>query len=98
MSLSVWQPITSGLAELVQAGSVGTRHPLRPDSAWAMKPFIWPPLTSAVALGAEWGPPPFTSAWSGYVATHCPVCESSTHTVGTPFFMGIPSAPGNVPK
>ncbi len=53
---------------------------------------------SAVALFWLWGPPPLTSAWSTYGFTHCPVVASGEHTVGTPLAMGIPSAPGYVPK
>src|ERR1039458_10242264 len=87
-------PITSGLAELVHAGSVGSVQPFRPDSAWAMNPFIFPAAMSAVALLALWGPPPLTSAWSTYSATHAPEAGSGTHTVGLPCFIGMPSAPG----
>jgi hypothetical protein len=42
--------MTSGVAELLQAGSVGSEQPFLPDSAWPMKPFIFPPLMSAVAF------------------------------------------------
>jgi len=90
--------MTSGVAELRHAGSVAEVQVLLAPSAWAMKPSICPPSMSAVALVSPCGPPPLTSAWSTYGWTQLPVWGSGTQTEGTPSCMGMPSAPGKVPK
>ena len=44
------------------------------------------------------GPPALRSNLSWYGFMQMPVSGSTEHTVGTPCFIGIPSAPGYVPK
>src|SRR5215472_14681801 len=85
--------MTSGVAEFVHAGFVGSAQPFLPANAWATKPSILPPSMSAVALFWPCGPPPFTSEWSTYGLTHALVRGSGTHADA-----GMPSAPGKVPK
>src|ERR1700730_9789850 len=98
MSLAVWYPITSIEREVVHAGSTPSTQRRRPIWPCRMNPFIFAPLTSAIAFLAEWGPPPLTSAWSTYGATQDTVAGLDTHVAGLPFFIGMPSAPGKVPK
>ncbi len=66
----------------------------RPRRARAWNPFIFPPLMSRTASTAEWGPPALRFAVSWYGLTHTCVFGSGEQTVGTPFCIGIPSAPG----
>lgn len=63
-----------------------------------MNPSILPPFTEIAELICRWGPPWLirSSEWNG--GTHLSSTGSGTHTVGLPSFMGMPSAPGNVPK
>ena len=82
------------MGEFAHAGLVTFRQPFAAVSASLTKPFICPPLTSAVAFAALCGPPPFTSAWSTEGGTHWPVARSGAQTVGTPFCIGMPAAPG----
>ena len=65
-----------------------------------MKPFIAPPLTSASAAAWVCGPPSNLMLWLRKGFTHRPFWNLfGTHTANEPFgFVGIPSAPGNVPK
>src|SRR5947209_17880861 len=53
---------------------------------------------SAVALAAECGPPAFLSFVSWYGLSHAPVRGFGLHTVGMPWRIGMPLAPGYVPK
>ena len=89
--------MTSGVAELEHSGLsavlTSTPQPFLAFAAWAMNPSIFPPSTSAIALASPCGPPPLTSAVSWYGFWQPPV-GSGTQTVGTPFFIGMPSAPG----
>ncbi len=59
-----------------------------------MKPSIFPPSTSATEWRWVWGPPfwSWLVEWNG--GTHFCRTGSGTHTVGEPFAMGMPSAPG----
>ncbi len=63
-----------------------------------MKPFIFPWASSATALTCPWGPPPLISEVSWYGLSHLPVIGSVAHSLGTPCDIGMPSAPGYVPK
>ena len=56
--------MTSGVAELVQAGLAGLEQPFFALAACLMNPFIAPLLMSAAALLTLCGPPPLTSAVS----------------------------------
>ena len=94
--------MTSGLAlEGLQLGSNGLRCR---QNLWIAlrtsptKPSILPPLMSLIASMWSCGPPPLRLAESWYGFTHSSVWGSGEQTVGTPSFIGIPSAPGNVPK
>src|SRR5947207_9022346 len=62
------------------------------------QPFIFPSAMSALADHTSCPPPRFRNheSWNGFTQT--PVSGFGLHTVGTPSFIGIPSAPGNVPK
>jgi hypothetical protein len=62
------------------------------------KPFIFPPAMSATASLWSCGPPALRSCGSWYGLTQIPVFGSVEQTVGTPFRIGIPFAPGYVPK
>src|SRR5207253_8777437 len=44
------------------------------------------------------GPTPFAAEWAGNGRSHVPFLGSGTHTLGAPSRIGMPSAPGNVPK
>src|SRR5690349_18694093 len=98
MSDSVWYPITSvGPAE--HNGLVGSLQLESAFSACETKPSIKPPFTSAAIDAAPCGPPPLLSAWSAYGVAQTPAAGSGLHTVGAPLAsVGIPSAPGKVPK
>src|SRR5258707_13105364 len=63
-----------------------------------MNPSILPPLMSRSASTWSCGPPAFRldGSWKGL--THACLYGSGTQTVGTPLRIGMPSAPGNVPK
>ena len=89
--------MTSG-SPFWQLGSSGPLQVFLPPWASAMKPSILPPLMSAAALVSPCGPPAFLSAESWNGLTQVVVFGSGTQTVGTPFRIGIPSAPGKVPK
>src|SRR5215475_5220507 len=82
---------------LAQAGLLASVQPRLALRAWPTNPSIAPPSMSAVALDCPCGPPPLTSAvsWNGRWQ---PPAGSRTQTVGTPPAIGIPSAPGYVPK
>ena len=53
---------------------------------------------SWIASTVSCGPPALRSDVSWYGLTQTCVFGSGLQTVGTPFFIGIPSAPGYVPK
>ena len=53
---------------------------------------------SRIASTWSCGPPALRSAVSWYGFTQTPVAGSVEQTVGTPSSIGIPSAPGYVPK
>src|SRR5437867_7494108 len=63
-----------------------------------MNPSIRPPLRSVTNAPAVCGPPALTGevSWNG--RTHRRVTGSGSLTIGTPPFIGMPSAPGYVPK
>src|SRR5438552_13321744 len=86
------------MSEVAQDGSNWFAHAFCPASACWIKPSILPDLMSALAFVCPCGPPWLRSfeSWNGL--THWPLAGSFTHTAGCPFCMGIPSAPGNVPK
>ena len=64
-----------------------------------MKPSILPPSTSTTECGKSCGPPSLTNVASWYGFWHRCSTGSGTHTFGVPsLFIGMPSAPGNVPK
>src|SRR4029453_3130591 len=98
MSPRGWYPITSGVFVFAHAGFVGSEHPRCALVAWSTKPFIFPPLTSALALSWLFGPQPFTSAWSAYGLSHLPLFEFGRHGDGFPFSLGVPAGCGDVPK
>jgi hypothetical protein len=77
-----------------QSGEFTLTQFLFPFTACAMKPSIFPPSMSVVALVAPWGPPPLTSAASWKGETHVPVVGLFTHTVNLPPAAGSPSPPG----
>ena len=87
-----------GASEHVGASTCATHESRRPARACLMKPFISPPLMSRTASMWSCGPPALRSAVSWYGRWQLRVDGSGTQTVGTPFFIGIPSAPGYVPK
>src|SRR5215467_165960 len=93
--------MTSGGPEVRQTarGGYSALQPrLRACSATLTKPSILPPLMSVFASDSLCPPPPFTRLASWYGRSHFLVRGSGTHTVKCPFFAGIPSAPGYVPK
>ncbi len=63
-----------------------------------MNPSMAPPCTSAEEYTAPWGPPSLTGdrSWNGRM--HAWRAESGTHTVGMLRRLGMPSAPGYIPK
>ena len=82
-----------------QFGSPVTLQALfEPFAALSTKPFIPPSARQVANAVALCGPPPVRSwgSWNG--ATHGPPSGEGEQTVGTPPSIGIPSAPGNVPK
>ena len=85
--MPVWYPITS------RAGH-GPPPRLHRVSASAMKPSIFPRLMSRALAGLVCGPPWLLSACNTYGLTQSPAIGSGTHTVGTPWFIGMPIAPG----
>ncbi len=62
------------------------------------KPSIAPPFTSILEWDRSCGPPWLIRAASWNGRTHLPSTGSGMHTVGFPFVIGMPFAPGNVPK
>src|SRR6478736_1314019 len=71
---------------------------VRPATADRANPFIAPLLMSRIAAPTPCGPPPSTNdvSWNG--RTQPETWGTGTQTVGTPLCIGIPSAPGKVPK
>ena len=61
------------------------------------KPSILPPSMSRCASTAWWEPPKLRSfaSWNGRMQGPFGL---GTQTAGRPYCIGIPSAPGNVPK
>jgi hypothetical protein len=57
-----------------------------------------PAPTSRISDEAVCGALELRGEWSKYGRTHAFKVGSGRHTVGTPSCIGIPSAPGNVPK
>src|SRR5512136_736079 len=90
--------MTSGVWPAAQPGVSGFLQAFCAPRKVATKPFILPALTSALAEAAACGPPALTSCGLWYGFTHSLVLGSVAHTVGTPFCIGMPSAPGYVPK
>ena len=87
-----------GVSEHAGASTCVRHESRRPACACRTKPFIRPPLMSFNASMWSCGPPALRSAVSWYGRWQLRVDGSGTQTVGTPFFIGIPSAPGYVPK
>ena len=83
-----------GASEHVGASICATQESRRPARARLMKPSIFPPSMSSTASRWSCGPPAFRSAVSWYGRSQPFVAGFGTQTVGTPFFIGIPSAPG----
>src|SRR5215216_2340041 len=73
-------------------------QPGDPRSASATKPSIAPPWMSARDASSVCGPPTFTRLGSWYGRRHPPRAGSGRQTLGPSSAIGIPSAPGNVPK
>src|SRR3954453_15520822 len=64
-----------------------------------MKPSILPPLMSLFAAALVCGPPWLMSSVVNHGRVHPSLTSGfGTQTVGLPFFIGIPSASGKVPK
>jgi hypothetical protein len=82
----------------MHAGAKAFVQPFCVASDVCAKPSILPPSMSRSAAFTLCGPPPLTSWWSTNGAMHFRVAGSGAHTVGLPFSMGMPSAPGKVPK
>jgi hypothetical protein len=100
----VWYPSPSGtspgVVALVHTGStVAWSHAfIRPATAERANPSIAPPLMSRSAAVTLCGPPPSINEVSWYGRTQPATPGTGTQTVATPLRIGIPSAPGKVPK